>query len=242
MSISPVISDRSRKRADAYAAGSPPRHAPSRALRDLFPEDVATAWGDLRDPTTPLFPEEEAHVARAIDKRRVEFAKGRELARAALVCLGLPPVALLPGPQRNPLWPDQVVGSISHSQELCGAAVARSEDYLGLGVDAELVRPLSPGVVQRICSTEEAGMFSALSEDARAVAPLLVFSAKESIYKCLFPLVRTFFGFDAVHVTLGSGAFHALARDSSLTELVARIRGRFRLTAEYAVTSAWVER
>src|SRR5262245_33436180 len=56
-------------------------------LQGLFPDDVATAWGDPEEPCAPLFPEEEALVRGAIPKRQREFRKGRECARRALASL-----------------------------------------------------------------------------------------------------------------------------------------------------------
>ena len=53
-------------------------------IEDLFPPQVAVAeeFGDV--PCVVLFPEEEAVIAKAVDKRRMEFATARACARAAL--------------------------------------------------------------------------------------------------------------------------------------------------------------
>ena len=93
-------------------------------LDGLFPDDVVTAWGDPLEPSKALFPEEEALIARAIPKRRREFEKGRECARAALARLGLLDVVLLAGSGREPLWPAEVVGEEPPYDELAIVEIA----------------------------------------------------------------------------------------------------------------------
>ena len=60
-------------------------------IEEILPPEVATA--EAFDDAAPavLFPAEEAAIARAVPKRRSEFATGRACARAALAKLGLPP-------------------------------------------------------------------------------------------------------------------------------------------------------
>ena len=93
--MSQVLDDTGQRR---YEAG---------VLDGLFPEGVVTVWGDPSEPSEPLFPEEEALVARAISKRKLEFAKGRECARRALASFGRGKAILLSGSHREPLWPPE---------------------------------------------------------------------------------------------------------------------------------------
>jgi hypothetical protein len=65
-------------------------------------------------PDAVLFPEKEAVISRAVDKRRREFQTVRHCARRALRELGVPPAAVLPGERREPVWPPGVVGSLTH--------------------------------------------------------------------------------------------------------------------------------
>jgi 4'-phosphopantetheinyl transferase EntD len=189
-------------------------------LAGLLPDDVMSECGDPLAPSAPLFPEEAALVARAIDKRKKEFAKGRECARSALARLGYRGAAvLLTGTDREPLWPPGITGSITHTTGFCGAAVASSERYLGIGIEAEPAEPLEPELIRRICRADENlspdGLRGELDEGDElgeldeSVVPRLVFSAKESVYKCLFPSIRRFLGFHDVRVALGPGSFRA---------------------------------
>ena len=176
-------------------------------VRGLFPDDVAVVVSEIGDVTSELLAEEAAHVAKAVPKRQREFARGRVNARQALGELGVAGVSLLVGSMREPLWPDGIVGSITHDNRLCVVAVARGEKYAGLGVDIEPDAPLEPEVAARIWSPAEAEQAARRTDMTPALASRLVFSAKEAFYKCQFPLTRTFLGFMEVSVALGDGTF-----------------------------------
>lgn len=64
---------------------------------EVLPPDVITeeAFGELAGVT--LFPEEDAVIARAVDKRRREFTTARGCARTALARLGVPAAPTLLG-------------------------------------------------------------------------------------------------------------------------------------------------
>src|ERR1700761_6826280 len=89
-----------------------------------------------------LFPAERACVGAARERRRSEYATVRLCARQAMHRLGLPPSPVLSGPRGEPLWPDGVVGSMTHCEGYRGAVLARAGEYLAVGIDAEPDRPL----------------------------------------------------------------------------------------------------
>lgn len=186
-------------------------------IKELLPPEVATeeCFGD---PATPpeLFPEEEAHIARAVDKRRREFATVRGLARAALTRLGGPRVPLLPGERGMPGWPDGFVGSMTHTEGYRAAVVARQADLASVGVDAEPNEELpQAGILDVISLPQERPRLTALAARRPAVCwPRLLFSAKESVYKAWFPLTRRWLDFEEADITLrddgpDGGTFHA---------------------------------
>ncbi|MGH3274922.1 MAG: 4'-phosphopantetheinyl transferase family protein, partial [Streptosporangiaceae bacterium] len=96
---------------------------------------AAEAFEDLAG--TMLFPEEQAVMARAVEKRRREFTTARACARTALARLGQPPVAIVPGDRGEPRWPPGIVGSITHCAGYRAAAVGRAAEVLAIGLDAE---------------------------------------------------------------------------------------------------------
>src|SRR4029077_2872870 len=105
-------------------------------------------------------------------------------ARRALAELGHGGVALRRGADPRPIWPDGIVGSITHSSGYCAAAAAPSHIFRAIGLDAERVgveRSLWP----QICLPAEIDWLESLPEKLRTTAATLIFSAKEAFYKCL---------------------------------------------------------
>lgn len=159
-----------------------------------------------------LFPEERDVVARAVDKRRQEFATVRQCARTALAELGVPAVPILPGAKGAPRWPDGIVGSMTHCAGYRAAAVARASALSSLGVDAEPAIPLDDRDVLALVTDETER--AALAELGRRHPDVpwdrLLFSAKESVYKTWFPLTGLWLGFEEARVDLApDGTFTA---------------------------------
>jgi enterobactin synthetase component D / holo-[acyl-carrier protein] synthase len=144
-----------------------------------------------------LFPEEEALVARAVEKRRREFAGGRDCAHRALARLGAPAGPVLAGARGEPVWPAGVVGSITHCRGYRACAVAPAIDLAALGIDAEPHEPLPRGLVERVAGVAEREAVAELARAESAIAwDRLLFSAKESAYKAWYPLAERRLGFE----------------------------------------------
>jgi 4'-phosphopantetheinyl transferase EntD len=158
------------------------------------------------EPGTGLFPEEAQNIAQAVDSRRRQFTAGRLLARRAWQELGVPPSALLNDEQRVPTWPAGIVGSITHTHGWCGAVVARASEFGALGADVEAASALDLDLWQRVCRPEEREFLGRQSQGLAGLLAKAVFSAKESIYKALYPTVRVFLDFQAMHIEIGPGA------------------------------------
>lgn len=175
-------------------------------LARLLPEGVTFAVEDPRAAATGLYPEEVAHVARAVPKRQREFAAGRRAARAALAKLGQGPAPLLAAKSRAPIWPQGIVGSISHCNDLCIAVCAHGEAFRALGVDIEERAPLPAGVLDMVTNAEERAWLAT----AESAAPIDIFSAKEATYKALYPLTQKMLGFhDLMIVPHREGGYFA---------------------------------
>jgi 4'-phosphopantetheinyl transferase EntD len=159
-----------------------------------------------------LFPEEQASVGRAVEKRRREFVTVRACARTALERLGLPPQAIPNGERGEPCWPAGIVGSITHCDGYRACALSRARAMVTVGIDAEPNAPLPKGVLAEIARPEE---WPWLDELGRAMPAVhwdrLLFSAKESVYKAWFPLARRWLGFEDAVVTVdpSAGGFSA---------------------------------
>jgi enterobactin synthetase component D len=147
-----------------------------------------------------------ASLSRAVPSRIRSYLAGRHCAARALAVAGAPttraPLAI--GSWGAPEWPAGYVGSITHSARLAAAVALPERDAGGVGIDCEVIMSAASAadVAARVLpDPREAGV---LREDApgfsREEALTVVFSAKESVYKCLYPLAGIFFDFDAVRL------------------------------------------
>lgn len=169
---------------------------------------VAEEFGDPAGAM--LFPEEEALIGRAVDKRRREFTTVRACARRALGTLGLPPVPILHGERGAPRWPPGVVGSMTHCDGYRAAAVAHAERVPTVGIDAEPHGPLPDGVLEAVALPEEARRLDRLGAAMPSVHwDRLLFSAKECVYKAWFPLTGRWLGFEQADIELRAGGTFA---------------------------------
>jgi len=170
------------------------------ALRAALPQGVALGVaGD-----GPLWPGET--LPGAVPQRLTEFAQGRSAARAAMQSLGHPAQAIPIGPDRAPQWPDGLTGSISHCKGACFAIVGARAVWAGLGLDIEPRIPVSPDLWPTILRPEEIAALPAA--DAGRVA-LLIFTAKEAVYKAQYALTATLFDFQTLAVSLEGHHFTA---------------------------------
>jgi 4'-phosphopantetheinyl transferase EntD len=158
-------------------------------IERILPSQVASVeqWVDIKGS---LFPAEELLVMRAVPKRIAEFTGGRTCAREALGLLGFLAAPILIGTAREPIWPQGVVGSITHCQGYCAAAVARTTDLPSVGIDAEPNEPLPSDVQKLVLFDEEIASAHSLSAASEICWDKLLFSAKESFFKAWYPLTR----------------------------------------------------
>ena len=176
-------------------------------IGDILPPEVVAEeiFGDLTDVT--LFPEEEAAITRAVDKRRREFTTARGCARIALARLGWAPVPIVPGMRGAPQWPPGVVGSITHCDGYRACAVARHSDIATIGLDAEPHLPLPDGVLEAVALEEERALVVALTAAVPDIcSDRMLFCVKESVYKAWFPLTRCWLGFEGARVSFDPGS------------------------------------
>src|SRR5215207_4316780 len=124
-------------------------------IEAILPGTVASVEAFQDPPDGRLFPQEEAIIARAVERRRREFTTARMCAHAALTKLGLTPVPILRGERNAPVWPAGVVGSITHCAGYRAAVVAHSSDLTAIGIDAEPNAPLPAGVLDAIALPRE---------------------------------------------------------------------------------------
>ena len=205
----------------------------------LFPDYVRLVL--TREPLgmESLFPEEKKLMKNASAGRRADFATGRWCARKALSYFNVESRPILNDEARQPLWPSGFVGSISHCPDLYGAVVAKREDCRSLGFDIESVgRKVEEDYIAKIiCHPEEYEDIMCLSGKELSLRSRTIFSTKECIFKCLFPIVRTFIGFKSVTVEINEekGKFNAQLMKDIKGEFSRgkRLEGRFSVVEKY---------
>ena len=137
-------------------------------------------------------------ISRASSKRKAEYFCGRYLAALALRHYGVEHFDVLADDKRCPQWPAGFVGSISHTDNFAACALAPSSELSALGIDCQAI--LCPAKAEKlwpkIIDRDEFNIIAA-SRFELNYGLSLCFSAKESIYKALYPFIRKFFGFSA---------------------------------------------
>jgi 4'-phosphopantetheinyl transferase EntD len=196
-------------------------------------------------PESTMFSTEAAVVADAVAERRREFGTVRHCARQALSRIGVPAVPILPDSARAPRWPAGVVGSLTHCPGYRAAAVARSGELLGVGIDAE-PHSAVPEEARDLTLREEERAHTLSLRDAEADLhwDRIVFSAKEAVFKAWFPLTRRWLDFPDVSTAVHrDGTFSARLRVSSpiVPGLDRRsFSGRWAVGRGLVVTATWL--
>ena len=169
----------------------------------------------------------------AVSKRQTEFLAGRICAYEALRrVIGVPGIPAV-GEDRSPCWPTGVVGSITHGAGWAAVVAARSELWRGLGLDVEKLLPVTRAdrLAGEILTPRELEGYAALNESQRALRVTLTFSIKESLFKALYPLVKTRFYFQEAelihHDSSGHARLHLLNDLSDEWKAGAELNGQF---------------
>jgi 4'-phosphopantetheinyl transferase EntD len=228
-----------------HAAAAPNPATLSTVLSELFPPGVAAAELRHAGDSSLLHPEEALFVAKAVPKRVGEFAAGRLCARLALAQFGITGFALRMAPDRAPVWPGSMVGSITHTQGFGAAVVAERRRFSSLGLDVEAAGGVKRELWRHVCVAAESDWLESLPQADRACAATLVFSAKEAFYKCQYPATGERMSFADLCVSLPGpdagrwdGAVAALTATPTRPLAISagpepRFQGRYRLHEGY---------
>ncbi|WP_411221780.1 4'-phosphopantetheinyl transferase family protein [Marivita sp. S2033] len=139
-----------------------------------------------------------SRIARAVPKRQAEFLAGRLLARHGQRALGLSPDPVGTADSRAPVWPYGLVGSITHARGRCAVLIS-TDAQQSHGIDTEQIAEgdsLKAILSQTLSDRDKA----LLSKTETARDATLAFSAKETLFKALYPQIGQFFGFDAAEL------------------------------------------
>jgi enterobactin synthetase component D len=134
-------------------------------------------------------------------KRQADFLAGRISAALALQALHLPAYDIGAGTDRAPIWPPGIAGAITHSHGRAACLVTSIPNQL-CGIDLERIATGTAldAIFAKCLSPREAALARADMGYPPEIAATLLFSAKESIFKALYPRVGRFFGFSAAEL------------------------------------------
>ena len=130
---------------------------------------------------------------------------------------GINDFALLRTPSGPPAWPEGIIGSLAHDDDMAVVAVTPVGHISSLGIDVEPAQPLPEDVFALVATPAD-------RTDAtdRHLAGRILFAAKEAVYKAVYPLDREVLGYEDITVDLNAGhATTKTGRKARLTYCVA---------------------
>ena len=213
----------------------------ARLVTPLVPPTVVCAELSPLVDGLLVHPLEAALVSLASARRRREFTVGRWLANSTLKRLGRGDSPVLAGHDRSPIWPEGIVGSISHTDDYCVAVTALSRHHISVGVDIEPMEPIESSLWDSICTEGELRWLRRQHALKQGLLCRLIFSAKECIYKYQYPMTNTFLDFHDVEVrfNLPEESFQGfyVRPDETLLHGTVLI-GRYRISAYFVFSSS----
>jgi len=225
----------------------------TKAIEQVLPRGAVCAVSRIGEDCTSPYAEERSVVDRAVSKRRREFFAGRTAARRALERFGMAAQAIPIGEMRMPVWPNGVIGTITHTDQWAAAVVAPAR-LGGIGIDIEYNGRVTPGLAARVSalSGDHNPETDAILAQKGISADTVRFSAKEAGFKAYYPATHHFLDFNEVGCRLEpdedptgpSGKFELLILPEDAPDLWGRrrIRGAFTLSEPLVTSVAWAEK
>ncbi len=174
---------------------------------DVVTQDlVLVEQHGVGDPKN-VYPEEWALIASSVAKRQNEFASGRECARKALSKLGIHNFPVLRDHGRAPIWPEGVIGSITHTEKYCAVVVGYNHNISSVGIDAEIVGRIDKQLWPLLFTQSERDQLSCLTTSSQSLLATIFFSAKESYFKYQYPIAKQWVDFQDVTVRVEANSF-----------------------------------
>ena len=162
--------------------------------QDLTQTSIALV--KVRDYGPKLLKGEKTMASKMTQSRSKMFSSGRYAVHLAQEAINAKPREIL-HEGRAPIWPSGQMGAITHSKKYAGAIV--STELRGVGLDFEEVGRIQPKLYAKLFTKDEE---SWLRQQTRPEASTIIFSAKESVYKGIFPILKRYVGFQEVEIEL----------------------------------------
>ena len=210
----------------------------STRLGSLFPAGVVAVELLSEAPRTVLTQDELNSINHCANKRIDDFTRGRACAHRGLSELGVHDFSVLAGQKREPLWPPEIVGSITHTTGFAASVVGRRSEVEALGIDCEVIASVGADLWERICTPAERGRLEQLPQAQAQREAALIFAAKEAFYKCQFPVSREWVGFEDVTIEVLADSFRVIPQVHLPVAdgWVAALTGRYEFREPWVVT------
>lgn len=168
------------------------------SLKAFFPNGTFVKGAKIQQ--YPVWQEEAHCVSNAVSKRQNEFYTGRWLASQGLKQLSHLQFPVMVGNLKQPLWPENILGSITHDGELCFVVIVEAKlnqhcqqhqqnRQQGVGIDLmhlnERTAHMDELSSMFVTQKEELDFLVPLANQFSLSPELLLFSFKESILKGL---------------------------------------------------------
>lgn len=138
-----------------------------------------------------------SRIKNSVEKRQAEYLAGRYAANIALKCLNVKDIDIGTGEHGSPIWPLKVRGSITHTKSIAACIISShcEQDFVGIDIEhwlsKELYDQLNTSIIDE---NEKLYLLSSNINSERALT--ITFSAKEALYKAIYPYVNSFLDFD----------------------------------------------
>lgn len=140
------------------------------------------------------------------ERRKAESALARTLARGVLQRHGVAHAQLDRHADGFAMWPAGWAGSLAHSGGWSVAALARTAQLRCVGIDVEDPARMKRALWGHIMTPAEQAAADAMAADVAQLRAAAVFSAKEAVYKAIYPLLGSAPGFQQAELQWQSAA------------------------------------
>lgn len=144
------------------------------------------------------------NIKSSVLKRQAEFVAGRYCAKQCLYSLDIRELEVLIGSKREPIWPLNLIGSITHTDDIAECIVSSCPQINCIGIDTEILMDYGKAkkIQHFIINDSEHLLFRKNKLNGITFEYFLtsVFSAKEAIFKGIYPHIETYIDFLDIEV------------------------------------------
>ena len=201
-------------------------------IKSILSEDFEAEYMERPNDLSGL-PEEELVIANSLHPfYALDFKAGRVCARMLLEKFGYRG-PLLKGKNGEPLWPEGITGSITHSKGKTIAVVGRETNEIkSIGIDLLDITEIDDSIKDTVITKIER---ETNDEDIDIAT---YFCAKEATYKAFFPLRKRFLAFNDIHIILSKKAkdYDALIENEKI-----KLYGKYIFFETFIFAVSWIK-